>query len=195
MHRKVESEVRRRAREFPPYRPAEAESEIGEAVRGCLSDGQIQCTTSLRFWLSEDVRQQLEPIWTQKMLRDLETERSGELADQMRTLQESWSGVLSGGLMDLERALQGERAWMAPWALQLAENPSNVAGVMRGMLQERTKDGEKLLAALSQVTRRHQQLGAFDFVVQNDTALRSIMLALGLKLPDLPDDSPLREAS
>lgn len=199
--RRVEDEVRRLARQYPPYRASEAEREIGREIETCMNDGDVRCRIALRIGVADPVRTELQAFWSRRMELDLNLDYSQHKAERLREVQEAWAAVLASGLTDLDAVLGGRDAtspidsmptqpWTAPWALLLAEQPVGVAQVLDDMLQKRIGQGEELLAKLSTVVRQHQDVDAYDVAVRSDAALRRIMQGLGVPVPHiLPSDT------
>jgi hypothetical protein len=199
IQRRVEDEVRRLARRYPPYRAAEAELVIGRQIETCMGDGDIRCRIALRIDVSDAVRTELQAFWSRRMELDMNLDYSQHKADRIHEVQQSWTRVLSSGLTDLEASFGGTTSsgvgstsvqpWMAPYALLLAERPTDVAEVMDGMLAKRIGQGRELLADLAKVVRQHQEVDAYDVAVRSDAALRSVLQGLGVPVPQqMPAD-------
>jgi hypothetical protein len=191
--RRVEDEVRHLARQYPPYRAAEAEQDIGRQIETCMSDGEVRCRITLRIDVADAVRKELQAFWSQRMELDMNLDHSQHKAKRIHEVQQAWATVLSSGLTDLEASFgvtthdgvdtTTVQPWMAPYALLLAEQPVEVAQVMDGMLAKRIGQGRELLADLAKVVRQHKEVDAYDVAVRSDVALRNVLQGLGVPVP------------
>jgi hypothetical protein len=182
----IHTTVREHARKFPPHEPAKAEGAINDALCHVIppllarrhQDAACELSFSVRALVSmcDPVRVMQGEVWGQILRRDA----GFELAEQLRGLRTLWGEVLRGALGD----------WTERYAIQLAEKPSQTTEVITDMLGERRRAAEQQLVELNKTVTQHQDIDMLDFVLQTDSALRAIMMTLGVPLPDSVPVSP-----
>jgi hypothetical protein len=141
-------------------------------------DAACELSFSVRALVTicDPVRVMQGEVWGQILRRDA----GFELAEQLRGLRTLWGEVLRGALGD----------WTERYAIQLAEKPSQTTEVITDMLGERRRAAEQQLVELNKTVTQHQDIDMLDFVLQTDSALRAIMMTLGVPLPDSVPVSP-----
>jgi hypothetical protein len=185
---RIEEHVRPVARKFPPYRAAEAEDALNEVLVGCLSDGDVQ--VKIRTWVdvSDPIRTELQKVWRQRLTEDTNGDRRKAYAELLGELQESWQQVLFKGLENMGATEEAKTGWLAPYALALAENPKNAPRYLTEVLTKRVDHAEQLLAALSALALNDQRLEDLEFVFQSESALRALLVYLGVPVPSAKDE-------
>lgn len=185
---RVEEHVRPVARQFPPYRAAEAEEALNRELVGCLNDGDVQ--VKIRTWVdvSEPVRTELQKVWRQRLTEDTNGDRKKAYTILLGELQESWQQVLLKGLENIGATEEAKTGWLAPYALALAENPKNAHRYLTEVLTKRVDHAEQLLASLSALALNEQRLEDLEFVFQSESALRALLVYLGVPVPSAEDE-------
>ncbi|MFC4534076.1 hypothetical protein [Sphaerisporangium dianthi] len=185
---RVEAAIRPIARQYPPYRPAEAERAIGPALVSCMKDGEVK--GNIRVWVDvcEPVRKDLEEVWRQRLLLDAQGEHRRVLVEQLRLRRDQWQEILLQSLRGVGEITAEKATWIAPYAMALAQEEGDATQVLRYMLKERFDESDRLFKALSDLVVDHRELEEFDFIVQSDSALRSLLHHLGVPVAPQEND-------
>jgi hypothetical protein len=178
---RIEERIRPIARTFEPYRAAEAEELINQKVVDCLNDGDVRVT--VRTWVDvcDPVREDLQKVWRQRLVADANGDMQKAYVDLLTALQKAWQGLLVTGLETMG-AVPESAAWLAPYALALAEDPKNAAGYLKRALDERVDHTENLLRNLGAMVV-DDRIEAIEFAFQSDSALRRLLTYLGVPVP------------
>lgn len=181
-HERIEEQIRPIARTFPPYRAAEAEELINQKIVDCLNDGDVRVT--VRAWVDvcEPVRQDLQKVWQQRLVADADGDMRKAYVELLTALQTAWSRLLVTGLESMGMVPEGQTAWLAPYALALAQDPKNAAPYLKRALDERVDHTEKLLRDLGAMVV-DDRIEAIEFAFQSDSALRRLLTYLGVPIP------------
>ncbi len=179
---RIEERIRPVARTFPPYRAAEAEELINQEIVDCLNDGDVRVT--VRAWVDvcEPVRQDLQKVWQQRLVADADGDMSKAYVELLTALQTAWSRLLVTGLESMGTVPEAQTAWLAPYALALAQDPKNAAAYLKRALDERVDHTEKLLRDLGAMVV-DDRIEAIEFAFQSDSALRHLLTYLGVPVP------------
>jgi hypothetical protein len=194
---RIEERIRPEARKFPPYRAAEAEDALNNAISDCLNDGDIR--VMVRAWVDVPgpLREDLQKVWRERLVaesaRDLErilqtanSELEGDL--QLRHIkmlgerQQAWRELLQAGLAGIGAVDEAKATWLAPYALKLAEDPENAAGYLKDVLDRRINHAEDLLADLGALAM-NDRIEAIEFAFQSQSVLHRLLMYLGVPIP------------
>lgn len=179
----IETTVRKAARRHPPYRAAAAEQEIGEALRACKAEGDLHVRVRARVDVCEAVRNDLKVVWQRRLAEDAEGDEKKAAVELIGELQEAWRGLLLEGLNGIGEVQTARAAWIAPYALALAQDPELSAGVyLRAMIEHRVSHAEGLLTELSDLVV-DQNMDPIEFAFGTDSALRALLKLLGVHIP------------
>ena len=181
-HARLEERIRPIARQFPPYRAAEAEDALNKELVGYLDGGDTH--VSVRVWVDvcDSVRKKLENTWTIRLEADAEGEKQKARVHFLRDLQREWQQLLIAGLEGIGAVPEAKTGWLAPYALALAENPEGAAEQLRKVLEARVDQTEKLLKNLTQVAL-DERFDAIQFAYESESTLRSLLVYLGVPVP------------
>jgi hypothetical protein len=180
---RIEERVRPIARKYPPYRAAEAEAELNRELVDCLGGGDV--LVKVRTWVdvSEPVREDLRKVWRERLIVDAVGDRELAHVELLGILQKAWKDLLVTGLEEMGALKEPKTGWMAPYALALAEDPTHAAGYLKGMLEKRVEHAEQLLADLGTLAI-DDRAEAIEFAFQSESALRRLLMYLGVPVPE-----------
>lgn len=180
-HRRVHNVVRATAREFHAHLPQAAEKAIDEALTAAFlapihdcDNVVIKCTAQAWVALSEEVLEHQRGVG-RKLMEDYSQ------LDLTRTRVERLGQERDLWLQFLE---DGEANWRSRHAVQLAEQPVNVANVMGVMERERREAAQRFLDVVNSVVNAQQAVNVFDLVKDSESALRVALQQLGVNLPE-----------
>lgn len=186
---RIEDTIRPLAREFPPYRAAEAEVKINKGLVGCLSDGDVKVTVVARVNVCEPVREDLQTVWRERLVLDCNGDFRKAQVDLLDELQEKWRKLLIEGLEGIGEVQTAKAAWIAPYALALAQDPQQSAAEhLQTLVEHRVSHAEKLLANLSRLVV-DERIEELEFAFQSDSALRAVLTYLGVPVPEPHGDA------
>ena len=77
---------------------------------------------------------------------------------------------------------EANTSWLAPYALNLAQDPKDAAGYLKGALNRRVNQTDKLLADLGALAI-DDRVEAIEFAFPSQSALRSLLMYLGVPIP------------
>jgi hypothetical protein len=181
---RIQDTVRRIARYYPPYRPAEAEHAIGDELSACLSEGDLRVKVQVRVDVCDPVREDLRQVWKKRLVEDAEGESQKTSVQLVGELQDLWRELLLDGLQDIGEIQTAKTAWIAPYALALAQDPQeSAAEYLRKMIAHRVDHAESLLTELGELVV-DQRVEAIEFAFGSDSALRAVLKLLGVPVPD-----------
>jgi hypothetical protein len=176
LREQIETTVRKAARNHAPYRAAAAEAEIGDALKACKAEGDLRVSVRARVDVCEAVREDLKPVWQHRLAEDANVELIGEL-------QGAWRALLLDGLKGIGEVRTARTAWIAPYALALAQDPEESAGAyLRAMIDHRVSHAEDLLKELSDLVV-DKNIDAIEFAFGSDSALHALLSLLGVPIP------------
>ncbi|MBB4920731.1 hypothetical protein ACFY19_13350 [Streptosporangium saharense] len=190
IHERAEEVVRRVARRFDPHLPGEAEEEVNKELTTEFARPSHQCddvtitvTVKAQINLTEEVRELRKHLG--RALLEIQAKREIDMAimDNMTRSRDDWREFLKEGMED----------WAARFAVQLAESPRGVAGVMTTMVEERRQDAQNFLDIVKQVVAAQQSVDVFDLVAASDGVLRIALERLGVPVPPPVADLPWLE--
>jgi hypothetical protein len=179
----IEATIREAARRHAPYRAAAAEKDIGKALSECKADGDLHVRIRARVDVCEPVREDLKTMWQHRLAEDARGDSKKATVELIGELQEAWRGLLLEGLKGIGEVQTAKAAWIAPYALALAQDPEQSAGVyLRDMIEHRVRHAEDLLTDLSDLVV-NQNIDAIEFAFGSDSALRALLSLLGVPIP------------
>lgn len=181
-HARLEERIRPIARQFPPYRAAEAEDALNKELVGYLDGADTHVTVRVWVDVCDSVRKKLENSWTSRLEADAEGEKQKARVHFLRDLQREWQQLLMAGLEGIGAVSEAKTGWLAPYALALAENPEGAAEQLRKVLEERVGQTERLLKNLTQMAL-DERLDAIQFAYESESTLRSLLVYLGVPVP------------
>jgi hypothetical protein len=179
---RLEDRIRPIARKYPPYRPAEAEAELNREIVDCLNDGAVR--VKVRAWvdISDPVREDLKKVWQQRLTVDAEGDLRKANVDLLTELQVAWQRLLLKGLEDIGAAPEAKTGWLAPYALALAQDSKDAGELLQKALEKRVNHTERLLGNLGALVA-DERAEEIEFVLQSDSALRALLIYLGVPIP------------
>lgn len=180
---RIEDTIRPIARDYPPYRAAEAERAIRHGLRECVAEGDLEVKVRARVDVCEPVRQDLRQVWQQRLVEDSKGDLKKASVELIGELQESWRELLLRGLRGIGEVQVAKAGWIAPYALALAQDPEQSAGAyLQDMIKHRVSHAEDLLTDLSDLVV-DQRVDAIEFAFASDSALRAVLSYLGVPVP------------
>jgi hypothetical protein len=181
---RIEETIRPEARKFAPYRAAEAEKYVNSSsVATCISDGDVQVDFWTRIDVCDQVREDLKKVWQNRLAEDAQGDLKKDSVTLIGELQEQWQLLLRQGLEGVGKIQEAKAAWIAPYALALAQEPrDSAADYLRNMIEHRVSHAEDLLTKLSTLTS-DQRVEAIEFAFESDSALRAVLAYLGVDIP------------
>lgn len=181
LHERIEDTIRPIAREYPPYRAAAAEHAILAGIRECLASGDLQVNVRAKVDVCEAVRKDLQDVWRVRLAEDAKGDLKKVSVELIGELQEAWRVLLLRGLRGIGAVQEAKASWIAPYALALAQDPEESAGLyLRRMIDHRVKHAEALLTDLSDIVANPASLDAIEFAFESDSALRAVLSHLGV---------------
>jgi hypothetical protein len=185
---RLEERIRPIARKFPPYRAAEAEEVLNREIVDCLNDGAVR--VKVRAWVdvSDPVREDLKKVWQQRLTVDADGDLKKAYVDLLAELQSAWQRLLLTGLEDIGAVPEAQTGWLAPYALALAQDPKDAAGYLKGALEKRVNQTEKLLSDLGALVM-DERIEEIEFAFQSDSALRALLTYLGVPVPSRSEEA------
>lgn len=186
---RLEDTIRPIARRFPPYRAAEAEKSISKGIGECLSEGDIQVKVRVRVDVCPPVREDLRKIWQERLVEDARGDLKKASVELIGELQECWRDLLLKGLEGIGEVQTAKAAWIAPYALALAQDPQGSASEhLHNMITHRVSHAEGLLTDLGDLVT-DQRTDAIEFAFGSDSALRAVLALLGVPIPQRGNDN------
>ena len=185
---RLEERIRPIARKFPPYRAAEAEEVLNQEIVDCLNDGAVR--VKVRAWVdvSDPVREDLKKVWQQRLTVDADGDLKKADVDLLTELQAAWQRLLLKGLEDIGAVPEAKTGWLAPYALALAQDPKDAAEYLKGALDKRVNQTEKLLRDLGALVT-DERIEEIEFAFQSDSALRALLTYLGVPIPSRNEEA------
>ncbi|QXJ23425.1 hypothetical protein AGRA3207_004573 [Actinomadura graeca] len=179
-HNRVRAIARDASRKHSPFNASEAEREINEAlqrefetiVHSC-EDVEVTCTPSVHVVMSEEVRASRQELGHSLLKIEANAEAHKLQLKKWAELRDLWLVFLKEKSDD--HAVR--------FAVELAEKPANIAGVMDLMRTERREDAERLLRIVDSVINAQQTANVYDLVVSSETVLRKTLEMMGLDVP------------
>ncbi|MGH3244541.1 MAG: hypothetical protein ACRDNL_29515 [Spirillospora sp.] len=184
MREVIEEKVRPVARRFPPYRAAEAETEMARELQACFHDGDLQARVRVRVDVTDPVREELRKVWIARLHVDAKGDMRKDDVRLTSELQDLWHAVLRKGLTEFGEVDIARSSWIAPYALALTEDPKNAASYLQLMLEKRVGNAEVLLDHLSKIVLSGDHVDALEIAFQSDSALRAVLRELGVPMGD-----------
>jgi hypothetical protein len=179
----IEATIRKAARHHAPYRAAAAEEEIGAALSACKAEGDLHVKVRARVDVCAAVREDLKTVWQHRLAEDAKGDVKKATVELIGDLQEAWRDLLLAGLNDIGEVQTAKAAWIAPYALALAQDPEQSAGAyLRAMIEHRVSHAENLLTDLSDLVV-DRNIDAIEFAFGSDSALRALLSLLGVPIP------------
>lgn len=179
---RIQETIRPIAREFPPYRAAEAEKQINREIVDCLNDGDVRVTVQAWVDLCDPVRNELKKVWLGRLVADADGDMRKANVVLLSELQAAWTKLLVEGLEGIGAVPEAQTTWLAPYALALAQKPDNAAQLLSSALNGRVEQTQQLLRDLSLMVV-DDRIEAIDFAFESDSALRRLLAYLGVPVP------------
>lgn len=185
---RLEERIRPIARKFPPYRAAEAEELLNREIIDCLNDGDVR--VKVRAWVdvSDPVREDLKKVWQQRLTVDADGDLKKAYVDLLTELQAAWQHLLLKGLEDIGAVPEAKTGWLAPYALALAQDHKNADAQLKGALEKRVSQADKLLSDLGALVT-DERIEEIEFAFQSDSALRALLTYLGVPIPSRNEEA------
>jgi hypothetical protein len=180
VRRRIEETIRRTARDFPPYRAAQAEDAIRSTLTECIYEGDIRIKVQIRVDVCEQVQEDLKKVWHERLLEDAKGDLKKANVELIEELQGMWHKLLLGGLEGIGEVKAAKTSWIAPYALALAQDPEeSAAEYLRNMIDRRVNHAERLLTDLGALVV-DPRVEAIEFAFGTESALQALLTLLGV---------------
>jgi hypothetical protein len=184
VRRQVAEIVRARAREHPPFRPAEAERGVRAALETAFArpvhecdEVVVSCAPHVEVGLGQQVREHQRKLGEQLLVVEAEAEVTRLRVERLAELRDLWSRFLGEGSTD----------WRTRFAVKLAEHPHDVHQVMDDMLDERRGEAVRLMNMVGTIVNAQETANVYDLVVGSESVLRKTLELMGVATPPLGD--------
>jgi hypothetical protein len=191
---RLQDRARQVVRRFPAHRPAAAEQALMQELSDGMEANGLRCHTVACVDVPGEIRGQLQAHWRERMSYELRSDRSEVLIAQVGRLRRVWQEFLLDSLNPQPGPDGKDVTWLVPHALDLAEQPHDIAAKVRGLKKQRTDQATELTHDLSTLLTESKDLDVLEFMLRTDTALRETMKLLGVSLPAPTERSPLHDA-
>ncbi|GII94584.1 hypothetical protein [Sinosporangium siamense] len=183
----VDDLVRTQGRRFEAYLPAEAEAAMEEAlsveflapVHDC-DNVVVKCSVRVRVALCEEVLPHQREVSIDLMKSHGELRKTSAQVVLMSGQRDLWVNFLE----------QSATNWRGRYAVQLAENPRNVAEAIKISETERHERVEQFIQLANNVANNHRSTNLYDYVISSESALRTALERLGVPVPELTSTRP-----
>jgi hypothetical protein len=185
----LKSAARPEARKHPIFRPGAAEprvaAEIETAVRQAVigvpdeQGASLQARTRVRVDMPDAVRDLQRQMVDEQVKLEARYEHSEQAALRLGELRDVWSKFIKDGLLE----------WNTPYAVHMAQQPSQASATLFSLRKDRRDEAEKLVDVVSQVTVGNQRMDLLEFALATDSALRKTHELLGIAPPPAGGDS------
>jgi hypothetical protein len=172
---RVRKELRELSRAFTPAELADfekrADEQLGEPAS--FEDGLLECHFSIEVSPDQVLQDHQRKTWEKMAGADADHKLKERALGQLQPLQERWLNFLR----DLEADPLGALA------VQLADNPSQLAEIIGRRTTEREYLQKELKRLCDTTSDAYREMGVFDFVVETDGALATLIRHLGIDKP------------
>jgi hypothetical protein len=184
----IRDTIRQTARQFSIFQPGAAEQAINERLAKRLDGAERNNKAIISRWTARAEVALPEEILT--LMRDAFNEnyeiRENAKATALRMTETE--GLREGWDRFLDDAAKSKNA---QHAVQLAENPHNIAEVLEEVLTDRRKGAEDLVNLINKIVEVQRSADILDLVVQSETVLRKTLEMMGIQLPAMEADAML----
>lgn len=184
----VRDTVRQTARQFSIFDPGSAEQAINDRLASRLDGAERTDRLIFSRWAARAEVALPEEVLTlmRKALGEEFEIRAKAKATALRMAETS--ELRDGWDRFLDDAAKSQNA---QHAVQLAENPRNIAQVLEEVLNDRRKGAEDLLTLINKIVEAQRSADILDLVVSSETVLRKTLEMMGIQLPAMEADALL----
>jgi hypothetical protein len=178
----IRSTVRQTGGEFSIFEPAAAEQKMNARLVSRLDGAERSDRSIVSIWtaraevalpgevlalMRKTVDEEYE-IWAKAKATTLRMEKTEEL-------RAGWDRFLD----------DAAKSRNAHHAVELVEDPRNVARVLEAVLNDRRKGAEDLLTLINKIVEAERSADILDLVVKSETVLRETLKMMGIELPEM----------
>ncbi|WP_433420721.1 hypothetical protein ACQP1V_08825 [Microtetraspora malaysiensis] len=176
-------EVRLITRRFEITEAGAAEQAANEKLRlisGSMT-GVYRWTVRAEVNVPEEIRQLNRD--SHRKLHDIRSDAAAALLQIKSTdeVRQKWQEFLA--------AVEGSARVVH--AIQLAVAPEQLPQIIAELVEQRQQGAQELLGTVERIMQSYQAVDMLEFVVSNESVLRSTLKLLGLPVPSLEDDTLL----
>ncbi|WP_431916352.1 hypothetical protein [Nonomuraea jabiensis] len=176
-------EVRSTTRRFEITEAGAAEQAANEKLRSISGSmtGAYRWTVRAEVNVPEEIRQLNRD--SHRKLHDITSDAAAALLRIKSTdeVRQKWQEFLA--------AVEGSARVVH--AIQLAAAPEQLPQIIAELVEQRQQGAQELLGTVDRIMQSYQAVDMLDFVVSNESVLRSTLELLGLPVPPLEDDTLL----
>jgi hypothetical protein len=180
--------IRQTARQFPIFEPGAAEQAINAFLVSRFDDAHRNDRILTSRWearaevtLPDEVLTLMRnALCEQHQIREQAKATAMRMA-KTDELRQGWDRFLD----DAAKSQNAEHA------VQLAEDPRNIAQVLAEVLNDRRKGAEELVTLIDKIVEVERSTDILDLVVRSETVLRKTLEMMGIQLPVMREDSLL----
>jgi hypothetical protein len=174
--REVRQQLRALSRTFAPSALADFELRANEELASPASfwDDLLECRYSVEVAADEVLQDHLRKTWEARAQAEADHHRKHRELENLEPLRDRWLAFLR----DLESDPLGLLA------VQLADNPAQLAEVITRRTSDRERLEQELRKICEKTSETYRNMGVFDFVMETDGALRTLIRYLGIDRPD-----------
>lgn len=184
VHEIVRKTIRTTSRDFSIFDPARAEQAINSRLAEEFGKAQRSDWAISPGWIAR-VELELPDEVLALIRKTLGEEYSIRAkANVARLLMGKISELRAGWDKFLDDAAESRNA---QHAVQLAEDPRNLAQVLEEVLTDRRKGAENLLGLINKIVEAQQSADILDLVVKSETVLRETLKMMGLPVPEIQE--------
>jgi hypothetical protein len=180
--------IRQTARQFPIFQAGAAEQAINAFLVGRLDDAQRNERILTSRWaaraevsLPDEVLTLMRNALSEQYQIRVQAKATAMRMAKTDELRQGWDRFLD----DAAKSQNAEHA------VQLAEDPHNIAQVLAEVLNDRRKGAEELVTLINKIVDVQRSADILDLVVRSETVLRKTLAMMGIQLPAMDEDALL----
>jgi hypothetical protein len=180
--------IRQTTRQFPIFDPGAAEQAINAFLVSRLDDAHRKTRILAARWearaevtLPDEVLTLMRNVLSEQHQISEQAKATAMRMAKTDELRQGWDRFLD----DAAKSQNAEHA------VQLAEDPHNIAQVLADVLNDRRKGAEDLVTLIDKIVEVQRSTDILDLVVRSETVLRKTLEMMGIQLPPMREDSLL----
>jgi hypothetical protein len=184
----IRDTIRQTARKFSIVQPGEAEQAINERLVRRLDGAERNDRAIISRWtaraevvLPDEVLTLMRNAFNVNYKIRENAKATALRMTETEGLREGWDRFLD----------DAAKSKNAHHAVRLAENPNNIAEVLKEVLNDRREDAEYLVKLINEIVQVQRSADILDLVVQSETVLRKTLEMMGIELPAMETDALL----
>jgi hypothetical protein len=184
----IRDALRQTGRQFSIFEPGAAEQSINEQLANRLEDAARSDRAVIGRWvaraevnLPDDVLTLMRNALNQEYEIRTKARTTASLISETEKLRVGWDRFLQ----------DAAKSQNAQYAVRLAEDPRNIADVLKQVLDDRRRGAENLLRLIDRIVEGQRSADILDLVVQSETVLRKTLEMMGIPVPPMEADALL----